>query len=85
MPEYNKLELQILIDLLAKHTSIYTRLMACGIFSGEEFAHCKHTLAEIHDAIKIKKTDQETEVKNFITDFTNKEDIPASHSQYLKE
>jgi hypothetical protein len=81
MHDYNKLELQTLIDLLAKHTSKYTRLMACGIFSGEDFAQCKHTLAEILDAVKAKKIDDEKQVKKFFPDFTNKKNLSEAESQ----
>ena len=81
MPEYNKFELQALIDLLAKHTSIYTGYMSRGVFSGEQFSRCKRTLAEIHDAIKAKKIDQEKQTEIFFQEFTNKKDLFQAGSQ----
>jgi hypothetical protein len=81
MRDYNKLELTILIDLLAKHTSIYTGYMSRGIFSGEKFAQCKRTLAEIHDAIRAKKICDEKQVNNSFPDFANKKNLSEAGSQ----
>lgn len=47
----------MLMDLLAKHTEDYTRLLTAG--KREEFEHCKQTIALLQKEINSrKKSDQ---------------------------
>ncbi|MEO7307927.1 MAG: hypothetical protein ABIR78_15095 [Ferruginibacter sp.] len=55
--ELKDLETQMLMDLLAKHTEDYTRLLTAG--KREEFEHCKQTIALLQKEINSrKKSDQ---------------------------
>ena len=54
MIKYIDFDLQVLLDLLVKHTNEYTKMLFTGCRSGEKFAECKRTLTEIQQAAKLK-------------------------------
>ena len=55
MQEYCKYELPTLVDLLAKETSVYTKMIAAGINGGDDFNKCKSQINKIQAAIFWKK------------------------------
>ena len=63
MKKYINLDLESLIDILILRIKEYDRMLSTRVFSEEEFAHCKLTLAELHAAIKEK-----ARLKGFNTD-----------------
>ncbi|HKB43335.1 MAG TPA: hypothetical protein VKC90_03065 [Chitinophagaceae bacterium] len=52
MPEYNSLELSVLVDILAEHTKHYTKMLVEGLNSGEDFEECKKRIKLIQSAIQ---------------------------------
>ena len=54
MQELGTLEISQLVDLLAQHTSDYTRMQVTGT-SEEEYAKCKLTLKAIQTEIDLRK------------------------------
>jgi hypothetical protein len=63
MKRYINLDLESLIDILILRIKEYDRMLSTRVFSEEEFAQCKLTLAELHAAIKEK-----ARLKGFNTD-----------------
>ncbi|MEO6541104.1 MAG: hypothetical protein ABIN74_08950 [Ferruginibacter sp.] len=54
MPEeLNNLDTQVLMDMLAKHTADYTRLMTDG--TKKEFDECTNTIALLQKEIKSRQ------------------------------
>jgi hypothetical protein len=51
--EFKDLETQVLIDMLARHTEDYTKLMAGG--SKEEFEQCRQTIALLQNEINSRQ------------------------------
>jgi hypothetical protein len=51
---YIDFELSVLVDLLAKHTTEYSRLIANGQFKGEEYTKCRNTIRELQKAIQLR-------------------------------
>lgn len=66
MTQYNDLALNSLIDLLVVRTKEYDMMLSTKVFSEEEFAQCKLTLAELHAAIK-EKAEQEGHPMNSVS------------------
>ena len=54
MPNFTDLELPILLDLLVKHTSKYTKMLSSHTSTVDEISDCKEILKEIHAAIEVK-------------------------------
>jgi hypothetical protein len=54
MADYTNLELSALVDLLAEHTAIYTKMLAEGLNHGKDFIDCKERIKFIQSAIRHK-------------------------------
>ena len=73
MSQYIDLDLQSLIDLLVVRTRQYDKMLSTRVFSEEEFAQCKQTLAELHAAIKEKAAQDGYPMNNVFPNFPGKE------------
>jgi len=51
------------LDLLFKHTSEYTKMLASYTFSVEEIFQCKEILEDIHAAIEAKHSQETSQMK----------------------
>jgi hypothetical protein len=51
---YINFELPVLVDLLAKHTTEYSQLIADGQFNSENFVKCRNTIVDIQKAIQLR-------------------------------
>jgi len=71
MIKYIDLDLQVLMDLLVRHTNEYTTMLADKIVNGEEFAQCKRTLSEIQQAAKLKIEQGGHLMNNVVTNVTD--------------
>lgn len=54
MNDYTQYELTILIDLLAKQTAVYTKLMSDDFRNEEEFAQTAQDILDLQRAIWLK-------------------------------
>ena len=73
MSKYIELDLQSLIDLLVVRTREYDKMLSTKVFSEEEFAQCKQTLAELHEAIKVKAAQEGFNTTNISPNFPDKD------------
>ena len=64
MLELQKMETSVLVDMLASHTTDYTRMLTEGA-SDEEYAKCNLTIRAIQQEIDSRK---QTEANTNITD-----------------
>lgn len=83
MNKYIKLDLESLIEMLIARIRDYDRMLSTRVFSEEEFARCKHTLAELHAAIKEKAKLQGFNTDNIFPNFPPPEGrhIPGDRSK----
>ena len=61
MEELHALQVSELMDLLAKHTSDYTRMMSEGT-SHEEYEKCNITIKALHAEIESRKVNSSTNI-----------------------
>ena len=69
MVEYINLDVKSLMKILVTHVREYDQMLSTKVFTGEEFAQCKQTLAELHAAIKEKAEQQGYSMKNIFPSF----------------
>jgi hypothetical protein len=71
MQELQTLELPILVEMLAKHTSDYIKMMGEARGSQEEFDSCKQTIILLQAEIECRKqTPANTTITNPNINFT---------------
>jgi len=79
MKKYLNLDLETLIELLIVRIKEYDRMLSTRVFREEEFAQCKHVLAELHTAIKEKAKRQGYNTDNIFPNYPDwKTTRPAS-------
>ena len=69
MVKYIDLSLQSLVDKLVAYVKEYDRMLSSKVFTREEFAQCKQTLAELHAAIILKAEEEGCPVANIHPNF----------------
>jgi len=60
MIKYSDLDLAVLVDLLSKELTEYTRMFANKEFDTPQYRQCKDTIGQLHIAIRAKKINQST-------------------------
>lgn len=87
MKKYIKLDLQSLIEILIARTKDYDRMLSTRVFSEEEFAQCKDTLAELHAAIKVKAKLEGYNTDNIFPNFplTKRQPVKTRSGAYQRK
>lgn len=55
MEDLDKVEMTVLVDMLARHTAEYTKMLSDGISTQEEFKACKKTITLLQKEIESRK------------------------------
>lgn len=70
MQDLNKLELPEIYDLLAAHTVKYTKMLATGMVSKEEFSSTKEMIEKLQLEIEFRNLNDSTGADGYLEGLT---------------